>query len=478
MRSMSATTATAETTTEDFDVAVIGGGPAGTAAALRAAELGASVVLLEASDRLGGTCLNTGCVPTRALARAARLMRDIRGAHAYGIRVSDPELDWPATVSLVRERVEIVRESKHDENDLASAGVTVVRDARARFENAGTLGVESGRRFRAASSILCVGGHSRLLPIPGAELALVPEHILSVPTLPDRVAIIGGGNTGAQVATILDSFGVEVSLFDVAPRILMTSDAQVARTITDNYLAHGITVKTGIAGVESLSRGDDGSTVLTWREGESVFSEPFGAVIMATGWPGSVADIGLENAGVDVERSYIPVDGDFRTSVSHIFAVGDVNGQSMLVQAAQFEAEAAAENAVLGVSHRTPHHLLPVGAFTDPDYAGVGLTEEEARRRMPDCAVAVARYSELERALIDDRAEGYLKLVSDSRRSIILGAHAVGENAVEVIQAVTTAMAAGIDVATIARVKFAYPTYSAIIGNAARALLRADPGRG
>ncbi|MDN3495729.1 NAD(P)/FAD-dependent oxidoreductase [Planococcus sp. APC 4015] len=456
---------------DEYDVAVIGGGPAGTSAALRAAGLGARVVLLEASDRFGGTCVNTGCVPTRALARAARLMRDIRGARAFGIRVDEPALDWPAAVARVQERVEAVRDSKSDEQRLVDAGVTIVREGLARFEDAHTIAVASGRRVSATSTIICVGGHSRLLPIPGAELALVPEHLLTVPALPDRVAIIGGGNTGTQVATILDSFGVDVSLFDVAPRILMTSDAGVAEAITAEYTTHGITVRTGIAGVDGLEQTDDGAIALTWRDGDDTRTESFGAVIMATGWPGAIADIGLEDAGVEVSGSYIPVDGDFRTSASHIFAVGDVNGQSMLVQAARFEAEAAAENAVLGVDHRTPHHLLPVGAFTDPDFAGVGLTEEEARERMPDCLVAVAQYSDLERALIDDRAVGFLKLICDSRRSLIVGAHAVGENAVEVIQAVTTAMAAGIDVATLAKVKFAYPTYSAVIGNAARLLL-------
>jgi pyruvate/2-oxoglutarate dehydrogenase complex dihydrolipoamide dehydrogenase (E3) component len=196
---------------------------------------------------------------------------------------------------------------------------------------------------------------------------------------------------------------------------------------------------------------------------------------MATGWPADVEDLGLENAGVTVERSAIPVDAYFRSSVSHIFAVGDANGRDMLVQAAHFEGEAAAENAVLDANRRTPHHLLPAGGFTDPDYAGVGLTEEQARARDPHCVVAVARYGDLERAVIDDRGVGFLKLIADNRRELILGAHAVGENAVEVIQSVTTAMAAGIDVATLAGVKFAYPTYSAIIGLAARDLLRAMP---
>ena len=142
----------------------------------------------------------------------------------------------------------------------------------------------------------------------------------------------------------------------------------------------------------------------------------------------------------------------------------------MLVQAAQFEGEAAAENAVLGANRRTPHHLLPAGGFTDPDYAGVGLTEAQARERDPHVTVATVRYDRLERAVIDDREEGFLKLVADRRRDTLLGAHAAGESAVEVIQAVTTAMAAGADVTTLAGVEFAYPTYSAAIGEAARRL--------
>ena len=192
---------------------------------------------------------------------------------------------------------------------------------------------------------------------------------------------------------------------------------------------------------------------------------------MATGWPADVEGLGLEAAGIETVRSAIPVDQYFRSSIPHIFAVGDANGRDMLVQAAQFEGEAAAENAVLDANRRTPHHLLPAGGFTDPDYAGVGLTEAEARARDPKCIVAVVPYSELDRAVIDDRKRGFLKLIADRRRELILGAHAVGENAIEVVQSVTTAMAAGIDVATLAGVKFAYPTYSAIIGLAARKLL-------
>jgi pyruvate/2-oxoglutarate dehydrogenase complex dihydrolipoamide dehydrogenase (E3) component len=454
---------------EHYDVAVIGAGPAGTAAALRAAELGARVVVLEAG-RLGGTCVNTGCVPTRVLAKTARMMRETRTANAYGISVGETVVDWARVVERVEERVEKVRSIKREAGRFADAGIALVQEGRARFESDSVLVLDSGRRVSADSIIVCVGGHSRRLPVPGAELATVPEDILGLPALPRRAAVIGGGNTGAQLVTVLASFGSEVTLLDVAPRILTTSDASISDLVASSFAAQGVRVHVGIDGVDSLAKRDDGSITLTWRDADGEHADPFDVVVMATGWPADVDDLGLERAGIRIERSSIPADQYFRTVVPHIFAVGDANGRDMLVQAAQFEGEAAAENAVLGANRRTPHHLLPAGGFTDPDYAGVGLTEAEARERDPQCVVATVPYGEVDRAVIDDRETGFLKLIADRRRELILGAHAVGENAVEVIQSVTTAMAAGIDVSTLANVRFAYPTYSVVIGKAARAL--------
>lgn len=455
---------------EHYDVAVIGAGPAGTAAALRASELGASVVVLEAG-RTGGTCVNTGCVPTRVLAKTARLIRESRHADDYGVRAGAPEIDWATTVERVHERVDRVRSIKREAERFAAAGVDLIHEGRARFADDRTLVLDSGRRLTAGSILICVGGHSKRLPVPGAELATVPEDVLSLPALPRRVAVIGAGNTGAQLVTVFSSFGSEVTLLDVAPRVLMASDAAIAATVSAAFVEQGVDVRTGIETVAGLERADDGAIRLMWREAGEETASTFDAVIMATGWPADVEDLGLENAGIAIERSSIPADRYFRTVVPHIFAVGDANGRDMLVQAAQFEGEAAAENAVLGANRRTPHHLLPAGGFTDPDYAGVGLTEEQARERDTGCVVATVPYANLERAVIDDREVGFLKLIADRRRQLILGAHAVGENAIEVIQSVTTAMAAGVDVSTLAGVRFAYPTYSAIIGLAARAVL-------
>jgi pyruvate/2-oxoglutarate dehydrogenase complex dihydrolipoamide dehydrogenase (E3) component len=455
---------------KDYDVAVIGAGPAGTAAALRAAELGARVVVIEAG-RVGGTCVNTGCVPTRVLAKTARLIRETRHADVYGVDVAPPTIDWASTVARVRERVDKVRSIKREADRFDAAGVELIHEGRARFVDDSTLVLDSGRTISASSILICVGGHSRRLPIPGGELATVPEHVLDLPALPRRVAVIGAGNTGAQLVTVFDAFGSAVTLLDLAPRVLMASDASISEAVSAAFVEQGIDVRTGIDGVEGLARAEDGSITLTWRQDDATSSADFDVVVMATGWPADVEDLGLETAGIEVERSSIPVDRYFRTVVPHVFAVGDANGRDMLVQAARFEGEAAAENAVLGANRRTPHHLLPAGGFTDPDYAGVGLTEEQAREADESCVVVTIPYSTVDRAVIDDRETGFLKLIADRRRELVLGAHAVGENAVEVVQAVTTAMAGGVDVATLAEVRFAYPTYSAVIGMAARAVL-------
>ncbi|TFB67038.1 NAD(P)/FAD-dependent oxidoreductase [Cryobacterium sp. Hz7] len=463
-----------EHTPNHFDVVIIGAGPAGTAAALRGAELGARVAVAEA-DQLGGTCVNTGCVPTRVLAKAARLMREVRAADTYGIVVNDPVIDWATMGDRVQSRVNKVRSIKSEAERFAAAGIELVLEGRARFIDPHSVVLDTGRILTAATFLVCVGGHSRRLAVPGAHLATVPEDILKLPSLPRRVAVIGAGNTGAQLVTVFNSFGSDVTVLDVAPRILMASDSDISATVSAAFREQGVAVHTGIEAVTAIEPDADGTLTLSWREKGTEQSSAFDAVIMSTGWPADVDDLGLDRAGITIERSAIPVDQYFRSVVPHIFAVGDANGKDMLVQAAQFEGEAAAENAVLGANRRTPHHLLPAGGFTDPDYAGVGFTEEEARARDPHCVVATVPYAELDRAVIDGREPGFLKLIADRRRELILGAHATGENAVEVIQSVTTAMAAGVDVATLARVRFAYPTYSAVIGLTARRLLLEAP---
>lgn len=450
-----------------FDVLVIGGGPAGMAAATRAAELGARTAVVERSA-LGGTCVNSGCVPSRVLAKIARLFREVRTAYDYGIVVDEPAVDWDRIVQRVRATVARVLASKGYGATMERLAIELVEgDAELTGDHRVLVG---DRELTAASIILCVGGSGRRLPIDGAEHAVLPHEVLDLERLPGAVAIIGGGHTGAQLTTIFDALGSQVLLLDLAPRILMTEDEDVAAAVTAGFTGKGVQVETGIGGIDRIER-VDGHLTLSWEHDGDRRSRDVDAVIMAAGWPANLPGLGLESAGVRTAGSFIPVDDYLRSSVPHIFVAGDANGLSMLVQAAVVEGETAAGNAVLGATHTSPHHLLPEGGFTDPDYAGVGLTEAKARERDAECHAVTVPYAVVERPIIDDREQGFLKLVVDRRRELILGAHAVGENAVEVITAVAAAMAGGTDLSTLARVKFAYPTYSAVIGHAARAAL-------
>ena len=466
-------------------VVVVGGGPAGVAGAARAAELGAEVELVETGDALGGTCVNDGCVPTRVLARTARMAREARDAHLWGLDVGQLTVDWSRITARVAETVDAVRDTKQSGAALTDDGVKVRLGERAGFLDAHTLQVGE-ERLEADAVLLCVGGAARRLPFEGADLATLPDAVVSWPQLPERVAVVGSGSTGAQLVTVFASLGVEVTLLDVAPRILPHADADVADTLAAAFRRQGVEVLTGIDGVDRIEvadrqggqpdrrqrRGDHGGLRVHHTIGGEAHHLDVDEVVLATGWPARTEGLGLDAAGVRYEPGRIPVDAYLRTNVPHVFAPGDANQRDMLVQSAVVEGTAAATNAVLGPTRSAPHALLPWGGFTDPDTAGIGLTEGQARERDPGCIVATVPLATSERAIIDERTDGFLKLIADRRRSMLLGAHAAGEAAVEIIQAVTTAMAAGADPATLARVEFAYPTYSAIIGAAASELVR------
>jgi pyruvate/2-oxoglutarate dehydrogenase complex dihydrolipoamide dehydrogenase (E3) component len=193
--------------------------------------------------------------------------------------------------------------------------------------------------------------------------------------------------------------------------------------------------------------------------------------VVAVGWPGNVEGLNLEAAGVKVERGHVRVDDALRTSARHVFAAGDITGRMMLVQSATYEGNLAAEQAVLGGEHGYRHTIVPHGGFTDPEYGSVGLTESQARQAY-DCVAAVVPYEELDRGVIDGHTKGFCKLVVDRPSRLILGAHIVGEQAVEVVQIVATAMRARMPVEQLADVEFAYPTFTSIVGLAARRILR------
>jgi dihydrolipoamide dehydrogenase len=454
-----------------YDVIVVGGGPAGITAALRCRELGATVALVE-RNQLGGTCTNDGCVPTRVLAKAARLIRDTESYTDYGLMGARPTLDFAALLGRTRDIVYSIHEKKQLHGHLTDAGVDVYTKAgeasfldahRLRLGNDTT--VLEGERF-----ILCVGGHARRLPFPGATLALTHSDVWNLQAQPRRIVIIGAAATGCQLASIFNDFGSDVTLMEVAPRILPGEDEAISEVMHAAFEGNGLKIITGIGGIEAIERDGSGLQV-HYKQGEAVQSLATDAVVLAVGWPGNVESLQLEKAGVQTERGYISVDDGLRTSAPHIYAAGDITGRMMLVQSASLDARIAADNAVRGSGAAYQHRIVPHGGFTDPEYGSVGLTESKARAQ-EDVAVAVVRYDETDRAIIDGRHEGLCKLIVSKQSHQVLGAHVAGEQALEVTQLVAAGMAAGMTVQQLADLELAYPTYAAIVGLAARRILR------
>jgi dihydrolipoamide dehydrogenase len=453
-----------------YDIIVIGGGPAGVTAALRARELGVSVALVE-RNRMGGTCTNDGCVPTRVLAHAARLRRDAEQFADYGLSATLPEVDFGKLMGRVQQIVYRIHEKKQLIKHLEESGVIVFTSVgEARFIDGHTITLANGDSLQAEKFILCAGGHARRLSFPGSELALTHSDVWSLKKLPASLSIVGAAATGCQLASIFNAFGTQVHLFEVNPQILPVEDETVAKTMRQAFEKRGIQITTGISGVDHIERQGDERVLFYTRDGE-IHTDRAEAVIMAVGWPGNVDELNLAAAGVQTERGFLRVDEFFRTTAGNIFAAGDITGRMMLVQSAGYEARTAAENAVLGVGERHPHQIVPHGGFTDPEYASVGLTEKEANAR-GDCISAVVSYRDMDRAVIDGHTVGFCKLIVSQENHRILGAHLVGEQALEITQLVAAGMTADIWVEQLAELEIAYPTYAAILGLAARRLVR------
>src|SRR5215469_7735052 len=394
---------------EMFDLIVIGGGPAGATAALRARELGASVALIE-RGQMGGTCTNDGCVPTRVLAKAARLMRDAEQFAQYGLAGEKPEVDFATLLALTRHIVHRIHEKKQLQSYLEQAGVTVYANAgEARFVDEHSVALGDGTTLQAEKFILCAGGHARRLPFPGSEYALTHSDIWSLQKLPHEVVVVGGAATGCQLASCFAAFGAHVTVLEVAPRLLTLEDEAVSHDIAEAFRRRGISVITGIGGIGRIEQRDGALHVFYPYEGE-VRQLTTEAVVLSVGWQGNTDELNLAAAHVQSERGYIVVDDYLQTTAPHIYAAGDITGRMMLVQSANWEGALAAGNALLAHRRITEHRIVPHGGFTDPEYGSVGLTEEKARAANP-CIVAVVPYAALDRAVIDGHREGFCKLI-------------------------------------------------------------------
>ena len=456
----------ASSSDDSFDVVAIGGGPAGVIAALRAARLGARTALIT-RDGLGGTAASDGPVPVRTLAHAARLIREARQLPRYGITAGEPALDYPRLIDRVREVTSEVGAHSVLREDLEQSDVAIFEHAgTARFIDPHVIESEHAPPLRSEKVIICTGGTSRRLELPGFELTCTHSDAWAFPSAPPSMLVIGAGATGVQVASIFNAFGSRVVLFEAAPRILMSEDPDVAATVGAALQASGVQVLEDAGTIERFETCPTGVRLIFTKDDVQGLIDATAAVV-AVGLAADTAGLNLAAAGVKSDqRGYVQVDPQLRTTAPHIFAAGDITGHRMVVHEAAREAYLAATNAVLGSTTALPAEVSPIGSFTDPEYASVGITEASARKTR-DVIVATERFDSVTRPIIDGRTTGMCKLIADRELHTILGCHIVGERAVELAQVVAVAMASGMKVEQLALVPFSFPTYANAIGRVA-----------
>jgi pyruvate/2-oxoglutarate dehydrogenase complex dihydrolipoamide dehydrogenase (E3) component len=448
------------------DVIVIGAGPAGVLAAIRAADLGARTVLVT-SGAFGGMATNEGPVPVRTLAHAARLIRQTRQFGQYGLAVSEPVLDYPRLLGRVHEVVADVRSHSSFREQIDSIGIAVhEHTGGARFADSNTIVTNTGLRLGADKIIICAGGVSRRLSMPGFEFTSTPGEVWGLPAVPPSMLVIGGGATGAQLASIFNAFGSRVELFVEGPRILSAEDEDVSAAMTTAFREAGVVVREKFGAIESFERTSTGVRMNFTKDGKRESAEATLAVA-AVGWAADATGLNLAAAGVAPDqRGFVKVDQYLRSSAQHIFAAGDITGRVMLVPPAIQQGFVAATNAVLGPTMPLIEPVRTGASLTDPEYASAGLTEAQAREKR-DVLTTIVRFDATMRTIIDGRKTGFCKLIVDRKSAEILGCHVVGELAGEIAQVAAIAISARMRVDELAHVPLAFPTYTGNIAYAA-----------
>lgn len=445
-----------------YDIAIIGGGPGGYVAAIRAAQAGASVCMVE-QERVGGTCLNHGCIPTKALYATSVLLQKLKDAEAHGVKTGAIEFDFSR--AMVRKEGIVEKLVGGIEQLLKGNGVEIFHgtaalagDGRIRLAFAGGVGY-----LRARNIILATGAVPvvpRALAVDGKNI-LTSREILAMKEPPASLVVVGGGYIGCELAGIMATFGVKVSVVEQLPGILGRSDRQVVREVEKGLQGLGVEVLTGtsVEGLETTAAGVN----VTLSGGRTLSTSK---VLVAIGRTPNIAGIGLEEAGVALERGAVAVDAGMRTNIPGIFAIGDVTNIIQLAHVASYQAGIAVTNA-LGGSATADYRVVPSCIFTSPEVSQVGLTEEECKEQ--GLAVEVGRfaYQASSKALCEGEPRGSIKLIAARDDDRVLGAAIVGAEASALIAEVAAAMTAGLTAAQLGAIIHAHPSLPELIMEAA-----------
>ena len=444
-----------------FDVVVVGGGPGGYVAALRAAQLGAATAIIE-KDRFGGTCLVRGCIPTKALLQSSELYTLAKGGAPFGVVAGNLTFDWPAAQK--RKSAVVDQLVKGVEGLLKAGGVTMVGGA-ARLAGNGAIEV-GAERLQAKNIIIATGSAVSRIPLKGAELTIDSDAILELKEIPRRLAVIGGGVVGMEFAAMFAALGTKVTVLEMLPQILPMVEADLVNVYAKHLSGLGSEIHTN-SKVAEVAKVAGGLQVRfsTGAEGGAIDADQ---VLLAVGRSPYTEGLGAEAAGVKLDRGRVVVDDHLRTSAEGVWAIGDVIGGIMLAHVASYEGVCAVEN-MAGHARIPDYHAAPNCVYTDPEIAHVGLGEKEAKDRGLEVKVGRFPFAAAGRALTLGQTEGFVKVVADAASGRMLGVHIIGPRATDLIAEATLAVQNGLTLDQLDLTMHAHPTLPEAIMEAALA---------
>lgn len=462
----------------DYDVICIGSGSAGGAAAFVAKKANNRIAIVEAhKDKLGGNCPNYACVPTKALLNAAKVLKTVEGASAFGISADNPRFEFEK-VAAYRDSIVDQLTGPRIERNLHASGIDLLWGS-ARFASDHELLIDgpaaegrASRRYSAENIVIGTGSREFIPPIEGLLETgfLVSDQAVRLNKLPKSVIIIGAGPVGTEFAQIFSSFGSEVTLLQRDNQILQREDREIAELVQKDLAGRGVRIVTGMEVMRVQKHGADKVVSVKAEGSEQDFRAE--EIMIAAGRRAALEDLNLEAAGLKLNSSgKLDLNSYLQTEVAHIWAAGDAASNWQFTHTAAYEGDLVGRNICHRHDEAANYDVVPRVTFCEPEVASVGLTEAEAQKK--GLALEVARYGvgNLGRALIDLDRRGVVKLVVDGKTRLILGGHIAGNSAGQLIHEIALAIKAKVSVETIARMIHAYPTYSESLAAAAEKLL-------
>jgi pyruvate/2-oxoglutarate dehydrogenase complex dihydrolipoamide dehydrogenase (E3) component len=450
----------------DYDIIILGGGSAGIVSGVMAGGLKLRALVVE-KYRLGGECLNTGCVPSKALLHAAKTAHTLRTASAVGLKDCPLGRDAAAGVlRWVRSTIDRVRVADASDDLLRQHGAEI-RQGDAHFEDAHTI-VLDGERLRAANFILATGSHPHVPDIPGLQEAgfLTNQTIFDLDAVPAALLVVGGGPVGVEMAQAFQRLGSQVTLVQKNDRLLPRDDAELTRELETGLRQEGMDIRLNMD-LRSVRR-EGGKRIATLAQDVGTVEVRCDAILLAVGRAPNIEGLNLEAAGVRVEKDRIPTDAALRTSASHIYACGDLLGEYQFSHMAEYAAKTIVRNIAFPGTQKASFRVAPWTTFTDPELAHVGLTEEEARKQGLSYDVLRQPFAQDDRALTENEGKGLVKVLTQGIGGKILGAHILGPRAGELLQEWVFALQHGQSVRAIADLIHVYPTLTMASQHAAQ----------